>query len=156
MRPMRTLIPSLAKTIRHGTSYHYFYSVRKHTMHGIQSRSRRLQDGVKGALLHARPSVLIISEDLGEIEQSERKFGKLGYDINVAKTLVEMVKATDQVFDLVMLSTSIKSFGLNFSTLLFKETFLLLVTDLKVFGNKQTATALLQHRAADGLVVLNS
>ena len=153
---MRTLIPSLAKTICHGINDHYLHSVRKHTMHEIQARAGRLQDCVKGALLHPRPSVLIISEDLGEIEQSERKFCKLGYDINIAKTLVEMVKATDHVFDLVMLSTSIKSFGLNFSTLLFKETFLLLVTDLKVFGNKQTATALLQHRAADGLVVLNS
>ena len=153
---MRTSTPSLAKVIRHGTSDHYLHSVRDKTMYEIQARAGRLQDGLKGELLRTKPSVLIISEDLGEIEQSERKFGKLGYDINIAKTLVEMVKATDQVFDLVMLSTSIKSFGLNFSTLLFKETFLLLVTDLKVFGNKQTATALLQHRAADGLVVLNS
>jgi len=125
-------------------------------MREIQEREGRLQDSLKGELLHAKPTVLIISEDSSEIEQSERKFGKLGYDINVAKTVVEMIKATDHVFDLVMLSTSIKSFGLNFTTLLFKGTFLLLLTDLKIFGDKQTAMALLQHRAADGLVVLNS
>jgi hypothetical protein len=67
-----------------------------------------------------------------------------------------MIKVNDHVFDLMMLSTSIKSFGLNFMTLLFKATFLLLVTDLNIFGDKQIAMALLQHRAADGLVVLNS
>ena len=66
-------------------------------------------------------SVLIISENVAEIQCATKRFSQLGYEIHIVRSLRDVLSVAYQAFDLILLSTSIQSFGLNFPTLLFKR-----------------------------------
>lgn len=75
----------------------------------------------KAGMLEEKLSVLIISENPAEIHCSEMRFSQLGYEIHIVRSLADILRVAYQTFDLIFLSTSIQSFGLNFPTLLFKR-----------------------------------
>ena len=113
--------------------------------------------------ISTKPRVLIVSEDDVEIKRSENKFRCMGYEIKIVKSLAEIFVVANQFFDLVMVSTSIRSYGLNFISLLFKHSHhldkdkpqLFLVTDVDSMCDKKMASALLGHQVVDGLIVFN-
>jgi hypothetical protein len=106
--------------------------------------------------------ILIISEDPVEILICQNTFGNLNCEIEVANTLPDVITYSQRFFDWVLISNQVRSFGINFITLLFtrfrsKETSQpqqFLFTNEQAFPAKQIPSSLLQYQALDGLMVL--
>lgn len=127
----------------------------------------RLESGIRfkshATLPLAKPAVLIISENEAEIRCSQTKFLALHYDVTIVSTFMDVLNVTQQVFDLVMLSTHIKSFGINIVLLLFKnlkeidvlKPLLFLVSNMDSLSDEQTMRVLLKQPSVDGMMTLN-
>jgi hypothetical protein len=104
---------------------------------------------------------LIISENTSEIVKTEKNLTFLGYEIEIAHTLNELIGKAHEWFDVILISTQLQSVGINFASLLF-QTYRgsgeglprqYLLTNLHDFsGGEKEIETLMKYHVVDGLM----
>jgi hypothetical protein len=105
--------------------------------------------------------ILIVSEDDSEVQLCQRTLENLNCQIQIANSLPDVIAYSQRFFDWVLISNQVRSFGINFITLLFtyfranetRQPQQFLFANEKAFPNKQMPCSLLHYQAIDGLMV---
>lgn len=71
----------------------------------------------------AHIKALVISEEASERQSSINKCLSLGYEVESADSLKKLLSVTNTFFDMVLISSRLRSIGINYLSMNFKQSF---------------------------------